>query len=134
MKMWEKNYTADNVHEFFEEVDKLNSNTAKYIIWAAYRDMRKDTEERGFIENFYQINGYYVNCSKVTDNIFVVSRHKYGYKDTGEVYFSVVKESNGVFYYGHHAWDSFDKAILGAMSYIYTEDEDAAEYMWKLLD
>ena len=73
----------------------------------------------------------YYTCDKVTDNIFIVTRHFNGKQK--ECYLPCVKK-DGVTTRYNVAFDTFDQAVIAAYSYLYTGHEDAGYWACKLMD
>lgn len=121
-----KEYTLETIHEFFDELDnRLNPNISKMIVWAGYEKDRQRQIHEKEIEDIFDCPGYYYNATIVTEDIAIVKEFK-----RGEIigFFPCVNKKKS-----HCLYPTFDKAFLAALSIKYLGNEDAAEWMWKML-
>lgn len=128
-----KKYTLDNINEFYEELETIsNSKIAKFLVWGNhYTEIQRQKECDEICTAYNTRAGDYYTCDKVTDNIFIVTRHfSDGQK---EYYLPCVKKDSIVTRY-NVAFDTFDQAVIAAYSYLYTGDEDAGRWACKLMD
>ena len=122
--MTKKEYTIDNIHEFYEAMDKsLNPNVRKMMVYAWYARDKERKEKESEVAQQYKHGAYFAHM--VSDNIFIVEEVK-GADTLG--YFAYV---NG--YKSSYIWDTFDEALLCALSIKYTGREDCTGYLLKLL-
>lgn len=128
-----KEYTLGNIDEFYDGLeDSPNSKIAKFRVWCDYYAEVQRQKECDEIATAYENRGNdYYTCSKVTDNIFVVTRNFNGKRKN--FYLPCVKKDSIVTRY-NVAFDTFDQAVIAAYSYLYTEDEDAGRWACKLMD
>lgn len=121
-----KEYTLETIHEFFDELDNcLNPSISKMMVWAGYeRDRQRQVCEQK-IEEFFKNPGFYHKVFIIQEDMAIVEEFGKG-------------ESLGFFTYvnrkrGYNLYPTFEYALLGAISAKYTGDENAAEWMWKML-
>lgn len=131
--MSDKFYDLDNINEFYEGIEASpNSKFTKLRVWCNYYKESRRQKECNEISNAYNTRaGSYYTCDKVTDNIFVVTRHFNGRQK--EYYLPCIKKDSIVTRY-NVAFDTFDQAVIAAYSYLYTGDEDAGRWACKLMD
>lgn len=128
-----KEYTLNNINEFYEELNNnLNSTHTKFLVWTAYHKEQKTQKECNEICSAYNVcAGSYYSCNKVTDNIFIVTRHFN--KGKKEYYIPCIKKDGLITRY-NVAFNIFDQAVIAAYSYLYTGNEDAGYWACKLMD
>ena len=129
-----KEYNLDNINEFYEELEaSLNPQFTKFHVWCSYYAEMQRKKECNEITAAYKnrMGTDYYTCDKVTDNIFIVTRHFNGKQK--EYYFPCVKK-DGVTTRYNVAFDTFDQAVIAAYSYLYTGYEDAGRWACKLMD
>lgn len=121
-----KEYTIDNVNEFFENL--MNGKNAKFNMLRVYGAYERECEEnkrKQEIEDKFKIAGYYCVANIINDSITIVEEQKMG-KITG--YFAYVDNMTS-----YRRWPTFEQALLCAVSIKLTGREDATEWMWKLV-
>lgn len=119
-------YTIDNINEFFE--DLMNRPNAKFNmlhVYGAYKRECERIKKEQEIEKAYKNTADYSNVFIVNDDIAIVELHGYG-NITG--YCAHV--NNRI---AHYVWNTFEEALLAAVSIKLTGREDATEWMWKLV-
>lgn len=128
-----KEYTLDNINEFYDGLEaNPNSKITKFRVWCNYFTEVQRQKECDEICTAYNTRARdYYTCDKVTDNIFVVTRHFNGRQK--EYYIPCIKKDGIVTRYGV-AFDTFDQAVIAAYSYLYTGYEDAGRWACKLMD
>lgn len=128
-----KEYNFGNINEFYEGLESSpNSKITKFCVWRDYYTEIQRQKECNEICTAYNTRaGDYYTCDKVTDNIFVVTRHFNGHQK--EYYLPCIKKDGIVTRY-NVAFDTFDQAVIAAYSYLYTGDEDAGHWACKLMD
>lgn len=129
-----KEYTLDNINEFYENLKiRPNSKFVKFCVWSNYyAEMQHKKECNEIIMAYKSQTGVdCYTCDKVTDNIFIVTRHFNGKQK--EYYLPCVKKEGIVTRY-NVAFDTFDQAVIAAYSYLYTGHEDAGYWACKLMD
>lgn len=129
-----KEYTLDNINEFYENLKiSPNSKVTKFCVWSNYyAEFQRQKECNEITTAYKNIMGTdYYTCDKVTDNIFIVTRHFNGKQK--EYYLPCVKK-DGVTTRYNVAFDTFDQAVIAAYSYLYTGHEDAGHWACKLMD
>lgn len=128
-----KEYNFGNINEFYEGLESSpNSKITKFRVWRDYYTEIQRQKECNEICTAYNTRaGDYYTCDKVTDNIFVVTRHFNGHQK--EYYLPCIKKDGIVTRY-NVAFDTFDQAVIAAYSYLYTGDEDAGHWACKLMD
>ncbi len=72
-----KEYNLDNINEFYEGFEAApNSKITKFRVWCDYYTEVQRQKECNEIATAYSTRaGDYYTCDKVTDNVFVVTRH-----------------------------------------------------------
>lgn len=128
-----KEYNFGNINEFYERLESSpNSKITKFRVWRDYYTEIQRQKECNEICTAYNTRaGDYYTCDKVTDNIFVVTRHFNGHQK--EYYLPCIKKDGIVTRY-NVAFDTFDQAVIAAYSYLYTGNEDAGHWACKLMD
>lgn len=128
-----KEYNLGNINEFYEGLESsLNSKIIKFRVWCDYYTEIQRRKECDEICTAYNTRaGDYYTCDKVTNNIFVVTRHFNGRQK--EYYLPCIKKDDIVTRY-NVAFDTFDQAVIAAYSYLYTGHEDAGRWACKLMD
>ena len=129
-----KEYNLDNINEFYEGLEaSINPKFAKFRVWYNYYTEIQRQKECNEITAAYEnrIEAGYYTCDKVTDNIFIVTKHFNGKQK--EYYLPCVKK-DGVTTRYNVAFDTFDQAVISAYSYLYTGHEDAGYWACKLMD
>ena len=128
-----KEYTLDNINEFYDRLESSpNSKFTKFRVWRNYYTEVQRQKECNEICTAYNTRaGDYYTCDKVTDNIFVVTRHSDSRQK--EYYLPCIKKDGIVTRY-NVAFDTFDQAVIAAYSYLYTGEEDAGRWACKLMD
>ena len=121
-------YTLDNIHEFFEELDtKPNPSIRKMMVWAGYRRDCDVRTELKAIEDMYR------NPSRPRDRYtaWKISQDMYVIQAcSGSVigYYAQVNNNQG-----YELFDTFDRAVLGCLAIKYTGRSDAAIWAAKML-
>ena len=128
-----KEYTLDNINEFYKGLEAApNSKIAKFRVWCNYYTEVQRQKECNEICTAYSTRaGDYYTCDKVTDNIFVVTRH---FNSRQKEYYLPCIKKDGITTRYNVAFDTFDQAVIAAYSYLYTGDEDAGRWACKLMD
>lgn len=128
-----KEYTLDNINEFYEGLEASpNPKFTKFRVWCNYYKEAQRQKECKEISDAYNIRaGSYYTCDKVTDNIFIITRH---FNDEQKEYYIPCIKKNGIVARYNVAFDTFDQAVIVAYSYLYTGDEDAGRWACKLMD
>ena len=125
-----KEYTLDNIHEFFEELDaKLNPNISKMIVWAGYeRDKERRQKENEIWKKYYNSNFplYQYNVTILTDDIAIVEKTKCG-SNLG--YTPYVNDEVSDNYYF-----SFYQAMLAGLAILFTGSDNGIEMIIRALD
>lgn len=122
----ENNITLENIQDvFFDIRNKPNSNFNLYRIYSAYQRECDTDQRKQEISQLYKYVGYHNEVNIVNDEIAIVTHIKNG-KVLG--YFAHVgnRKSNVL-------WDDYYKALLAAISIKMTGEEDATEWMWRLI-
>lgn len=128
-----KEYTFGNINEFYDGLEASpNSKIAKFRVWCNYYTEVQRQKECDEIATAYKnrTRGYYT-CGKVTDNIFVVTRN---FTDGQKSYYLPCIKKDGIVTRYNVAFDTFDQAVIAAYNYLYTGDEDAGHWAYKLMD
>lgn len=122
-----KKYNFDNINEFFEELmNKPNAKINMLHVYGAYeRDCERIKREQE-IEDKYDCLGYNYNVYIITNDIAIVKESSRS--RTHGYYAHVCGKKNNVLY------PTFEQALLDAISIVMTGREDAAEWMWKLVE
>lgn len=128
-----KEYTLDNINEFYDRLEaNPNSKLTKFRVWRNYyTEVQRQKECNEICVAYNTRAGDYCTCNKVTDNIFVITRHSNGRQK--EYYLPCIKKDGIVTRY-NVAFDTFDQAVIVAYSYLYTGHEDAGYWSCKLMD
>ena len=128
-----KKYTLDNINEFYEEIEaSLNPKVYKFRVWCNYyTEAQRQKECNEIVMNYNTRRGSYYTCEKVTDNIFIVTRHL---ADEQKVYYLPCIKKDGIVTRYNVAFETFDRAVIVAYSYLYTGQEDAGHWACKLMD
>ena len=125
-----KEYTLDNIHEFFDELDtKLNPNISKMLVWAGYqRDKERQKKENEIWQKYYNPNfpRCQYNVTLITDDIAIVERTQ----DGGRLGFTpyVNNEVSDNYYF------TLDKALLAALCIKYLGSDSGVEMLIRALD
>ena len=115
-------YNFDNINEFFE--DLMNGKNAKFNMLRVYGAYERECEK---IKKEQEIKEQYKNVSDccqvyiVSDDIAIIKVQPIGY-------LAHVNNRRRCC-----VWDTFEQALLGAVSIKLTGCEDATEWMWKLV-
>lgn len=127
-----KEYTLDNINEFYEGLNNSpNPMFTKYSVWNTYHKEQMRQEECNEICSAYNsCAGSYYTCDKVTDNIFIVTRHFNGKQK--EYYLPCIKK-DGIITRYNVSFETFDQAVIAAYSFLYTGNEDAGYWACKLI-
>ena len=128
-----KEYTSDNINEFFEGLETCpNPKFTKFRVWCNYyTETQRQKECKEIISAYNTRAGSYYTCDKVTDNIFIVTRHL---ADEQKVYYLPCIKKNGIVTRYNVAFETFDQAVIVAYSYLYTGHEDVGHWVCKLMD
>ena len=128
-----KEYTLDNIEEFYKGLETLpNSKFAKFVVWRDYnQEIQRQRECQEIATAYGNRSGNYYTCDKVTDNIFIVTRHFNN--DQKDYYLPCIKK-DGVTTRYNVAFNTFDQAVIAAYSFLYTGYEDAGKWVCKLMD
>lgn len=128
-----KEYTLDNINEFYKELEaSINPKFIKFRVWCNYYTETQRQKECNEVSNAYTTRaGSYYTCDKVTDNIFIITRHFNS--EQKEYYIPCIKKDGIVTRY-NVAFETFDQAVIVAYSYLYTGQEDAGHWACKLMD
>ena len=125
-----KEYTLDNIHEFFDALDtKLNPNISKMIVWAGYeRDKERRQKENEIWKKYYNSNFplYQYNVTILTDDIAIVEKTKCG-SNLG--YTPYVNDEVSDNYYF-----SFYQAMLAGLAIMFTGSDNGVEMLIRALD
>ena len=125
-----KEYTLDNIHEFFEELDaKLNPNISKMMVWAGYqRDKERQKKEKEIWQKYYNPNFPRIqyNVTLLTDDIAIVERTQNG---VDFVYTPCVNGEVSDNYYF-----SFYQAMLAGLAIMFTGSDNGVGMLIKELD
>ena len=128
-----KEYTLDNINEFYEELEaSINPKFIKFRVWCDYYTEIQRQKECNEVSNAYNTRvGSYYTCDKVTDNIFIITRH---FCDGQKEYYIPCIKKDGIVTRYNVAFETFDQAVIVAYSYLYTGQEDAGHWACKLMD
>lgn len=119
-------YTIDNINEFFENLmNKPNAKVNMLHVYEAYERECEENKKKQEIEKVYKNTADYRNVFIVNDDIAIVELHEYG-NITGYCAHVNNRKAN-------YVWNTFEKALLCAVSIKLTGREDATEWMWKLV-
>ena len=125
-----KEYTLDNIHEFFDALDtKLNPNISKMMVWAGYqRDKERQKKEKEIWQKYYNPNFPRIqyNVTLLTDDIAIVERTQNG---VDFVYTPCVNDEVSDNYYF-----TLDKALLAALCIKYLGSDSGVEMIIRALD
>lgn len=122
--MIEKEYTLDNIHEFYEEMENsFNPKIRKMMVYAGYMRDKERKEKENEVAQHYKHGTYFAHM--VSDDIFIVEEVR-GADTLG--YYAYIGE-----YKSDYMWNTFDEALLCALSIKYTGREDATYYLLKML-
>lgn len=119
-------YNFDNINEFFE--DLMNGKNAKFNMLRVYGAYERECErikKEQEIKKVYKNTADYRNVFIVNDDIAIVELHEYG-NITG--YCAHVNNRKA-----DYVWNTFEEALLAAVSIKIAGNEDATEWMWKLV-
>lgn len=122
-----KEYTLETIHEFFDDLDnRLNPSISKMMVWAGYeRDNQKRKTEGEIEELFSGYPGYRYVATLITEDIAIVEEMK---RNETVGFLPCVNKKKS-----HCIYPTFDEALLAALSIKYVGNENAAEWMWKML-
>lgn len=128
-----KEYTLDNINEFYEELEaSINPKFIKFRVWCNYYTETQRQKECNEVSNAYNTRaGSYYTCDKVTDNIFIITRH---FNNEQKEYYIPCIKKDGIVTRYNVAFETFDQAVIIAYSYLYTGQEDAGHWACKLMD
>lgn len=128
-----KEYTLDNINEFYEGLEASpNPKFTKFRVWCNYyKEAQRQKECKEFSDAYNTRAGSYYTCDKVTDNIFIITRH---FNDEQKEYYIPCIKKNGIVTRYNVAFETFDQAVIAAYSYLYTGNEDAGRWACKLMD
>ena len=128
-----KEYTLDNINEFYEELEaSINPKFIKFRVWCNYYTETQRQKECNEVSNVYNTRaGSYYTCDKVTDNIFIITRH---FNNEQKEYYIPCIKKDGIVTRYNVAFETFDQAVIVAYSYLYTGQEDAGHWACKLMD
>lgn len=121
-----KEYTIDNINEFFE--DLMNGKNAKFNMLRVYGAYKREGEIEKQIDDIrekYKLTSNYCNIYIINEDIAIVELQDYG-RITG--YCAHVNGKKSCY-----VWNTFEMALLCAVSIKLTGREDATEWMWKLV-
>lgn len=121
-----KEYTVDNINEFFEEL--MNSKNADFNMLCVYGAYKREGEIEKQIDNIrekYKLVSDYCDVYIINEDIAIVELQDYG-KIVG--YCAHVNNKKACY-----IWPTFEQALLSAVSIKLTGREDATEWMWKLV-
>ena len=123
-----KEYTIDNIGEFFSSLDNsVNENLKKFMVWAGWnRDRKRQEKECDACKN-YDWYGCRYAATIVGEDIVIVE--EIGHNDTTNGFYAVVDNDAS-----HNLWHTFDQALLCALSIKYTGDERATVYAKRVLN
>ena len=125
-----KEYTLDNIHEFFEELDaKLNPNISKMIVWAGYeKDKERRQKENEIWKKYYNPNfpRCQYNVTLITDDIAIVEKTKCG-SNLGYTPYVNGEVSNNYYF-------SFYQAMLAGLAIMFTGSDNGIEMLIRALD
>ena len=125
-----KEYTLDNIHEFFEGLDaKLNPNISKMIVWAGYeRDKERQQKENEIWKKYYNSNFplYQYNVTILTDDIAIVEKTKCG-SNLGYTPYVNGEVSDNYYF-------SFYQAMLAGLAIMFTGSDNGVEMLIRALD
>ena len=117
-----KEYTIDNINEFFE--DLMNKPDAKFNMLRVYGAYKRECEKNKKKQEIEEQYKNVIDCCQV----YIVSND-----------IAIIKiQPNGYLAHVNNrrrccVWDTFEQALLGAVSIKLTGSEDATEWMWKLV-
>lgn len=117
-------YNFDNINEFFEDLmnkPKIN----KLRVYEGYRRECEKVKQKQEIESQYGWSGYNYVAHILTDDIAIVEERD---KEETKRYYAHV---NGEITY--YCAETFEQALLIAISVKMTGEADAGWWMWKLL-
>lgn len=121
-----KEYTFDNIQEFYDKMDKsVNSKMLKMRVYGSYIEVLKKREKEKTITKVYDRPGCAHFAHLISEDIAIVEQVK-GTETQG--YFAHVNNKPS-----HYIWETFDEALLCALSIKHTGNEQATDYLKKLL-
>lgn len=128
-----KEYTLDNINEFFERIEASpNPKFTKLRVWCNYYKESQRQKECKEVSDAYNTRaGSYYTCDKITDNIFIITRH---FNSEQKEYYLPCIKKDGIITRYNVAFKTFDQAVIAAYSYLYTGHEDAGHWACKLMD
>lgn len=119
-------YNFDNINEFFENLmNKPNSKVHMYAVYANHESVCENNKKIAEIIKQYNFPSYYYDAVLINEDIAIVIEMK-KHEVTG--YFAHVNNKKS-----HTIWPTFEQALLCAVSIKLTGQEDATEWMWKLV-
>ena len=128
-----KEYTLDNINEFYERIEASpNPKFTKLHVWCNYYKESQRQKECKEVSDAYNTRaGSYYTCDKITDNIFIITRH---FNSEQKEYYLPCIKKDGIITRYNVAFKTFDQAVIAAYSYLYTGHEDAGQWACKLMD
>ena len=128
-----KEYTLDNINEFYERIEaSSNPKFTKLRVWCNYYKESQRQKECKEVSDAYNTRaGSYYTCDKITDNIFIITRH---FNSKQKEYYLPCIKKDGIITRYNVAFKTFDQAVIAAYSYLYTGHEDAGQWACKLMD
>ena len=128
-----KEYTLDNINEFYERIEASpNPKFTKLRVWCNYyKESQRQKECKEISDGYNTRAGSHYTCDKVTDNIFIVTRH---FCDEQKEYYLPCIKKDGIITRYNVAFETFDQAVIAAYSYLYTGNEYAGQWACKLMD
>lgn len=119
-------YNFDNINEFFEDLmNKPNAKINMLRVYGAYERECEENKRKQEIEKVYGNTANYCEVYIVNSDIAIVELKDYG-RITG--YCAHVNNKKA-----YYVWNTFEEALLCAVSIKLTGREDATEWMWKLV-
>lgn len=119
-------YNLGNINEFFE--DLMSGKNAKFNMLCVYGAYKREGEIEKRIDDIrekYKLTSNYCDVYIINEDIAIVELQDYG-RITG--YCAYVNDKKS-----HYIWNTFEQALLCAVSIKLTGREDATEWMWKLV-
>lgn len=126
-------YDLDNINEFYERIEASpNPKFTKLRVWCNYYKESQRQKECKEVSDAYNTRaGSYYTCDKITDNIFIITRH---FNSEQKEYYLPCIKKDGIITRYNVAFKTFDQAVIAAYSYLYTGHEDAGQWACKLMD
>ena len=119
-------YNLGNINEFFE--DLMSGKNAKFNMLCVYGAYKREGEIEKRIDDIrekYKLTSNYCDVYIINEDIAIVELQDYG-RITG--YCAYVNDKKACY-----VWNTFEQALLSAVSIKLTGREDATEWMWKLV-